>query len=406
MDMSKTEVFNGGLLSPFWWHDQETPYHNKFMVRLDHRIDPSILARAWDRTKKVYPLIDWIPERREGELVFYRDDNANDPLESKVPVTPGTVSTAFRPFSLTYFEDTVTMNAYHCIVDGGGINMIFSTLLYFYFEEYTGQSEEDPPVITREGRQPEAYFIPLSSVNVGDFEQQPFVSYKRRKGMFIDLNMCPDEDGNISIARIKAPVDQFIQKSREIGANPSAMLAILMGRTAYTLHPDKKGDLAFVLTMSARNAFHIPESIANCSANLLIPVNYDEIMNDEVKKAAERIRSVIDYQRQVDYLKTLTKFYDTYDWIQAKRYAFLTYIGKLDIGKNTEHILGFEMTDDATDSIYMMELNGEFVISFQCGKVTEKYMKAAMRILEEFGIPVEIETAPRIIMKDVSEPVV
>ncbi len=375
------------------------------MVRLDHNIDPEILKNAWNRTKQVYPLIDLIPERRDNTIVFCKDETVNDPVLSRVPLTPGTKASAHRAFSLTYFADTVTMNAYHCIVDGGGINMIFSTLMYFYLEEYTGQGDEQPPVITTEGRKPEEYFIPLSSVDVGEFEQQPFVSYTRRKGMFIDLDMCPDEEGNIRIARIKAPVDQFIQKSKAIGANPSAMLAILMAKAAYTLHPEKKGDLAFVLTMSARNAFHIPASIANCSANLLIPVSYEEIMKDEISKAAGRIRAVIDYQRQVDYLKTLTKFYDTYDWIQAKRYAFLTYIGKLDVGANTKHIKGFEMTDDATDSIYMMELNGEFDISFQCGKVTEKYMNAVMKILGDFGIDVEVETAPRRIMRDVSDPV-
>jgi hypothetical protein len=297
------------------------------------------------------------------------------------------------------------MNAYHSIVDGGGINMIFSTLMYFYLAEYTGQSEETPPVMLREGRPFDRYFIPLTAVRTGEFEQQPFVSYARRKGMFIDLDMCPDAEGEIEIARIKAPVDQFIRQSRAIGANPSAMLAILMARVAYRLHPGKKGDLAFVLTTSARKDFGIPESIANCSANLLIPVSYEEVMAEDLCRTAGKIRSVIDYQRRADYLKTLTKFYETYDWIQAKRYAFLTYIGKLDVGKNTGHIRGFEMTDDSTDSIYMMELNGEFVISFQCGKVTGKYMRAAMEVLEELGIETEVETAPRRIMKESVTPV-
>ncbi|MCR4749982.1 MAG: hypothetical protein K5877_09350 [Lachnospiraceae bacterium] len=398
--MSRTEVFNGGAFSPFWWHDKETLYHNRFCITLDHKVDPGILQEAWEKTKRVYPLIDWVPDIKDQNMIFYQEDGKNDPIESKVPILPGGDLTSHRAFSLTYYEDTVTLSAYHSIVDGGGINAIFSTMVYFYLTAYAGKGEDTAPVMTIEGRNPKDYFIPLSSVERGEFERQPLITYTKRKGMFIDLDMCPDEEGEISIARIKVPVDAFIGACKKIGANPSAMLAILMAKAAYALHPDRSGDLAFVLTMSGRGAFSIEESIANCSANLLIPVQYQDIAGDDMSKAASKIRSVIDYQRRQDYLKTLTEFYETYDWILAKRYAFLTYIGKLDVGENTKHIKAFEMTDDSCDSMYMMELNGEFVISFQFGKVTDKYMNKIREILSSFNVESEIETETYHIVKE------
>ena len=403
--MNRTEYFNGGPMSPFWWYDKETEYHNKFSVKLDHEIDPALLGEAWEKTKKVYPLIDCVPDMVNGEIVFYKDGGKNPPIKSSKPVKPGTDICAGRAFAVTYCENTVAMSSFHSVVDGGGINMIFSTLLYFYLSLYTGESDEKPPVETREGRSPEEYFKSLSSIETGDFEQKPLIAYTKRKGMFIDLDMTADENGDIGIARIKVPVDKFIAACKGIGANPSSMMTILMSKAAYKLHPERKGDLAFVLTMSARKAFDIPESIANCSANLLIPVEYDDIMNDDITPAAKKIRSVIDYQRDVDFIKTLAAFYETYDWILAKRYAILTYIGKLDVGRNTKHITGFEMTDDSTCSMYMMELNGEFVISFQFGKVTKKYMDTMIGILSGFGIEAVIETSPYPIMRDSSNAV-
>ena len=404
--MSRIEAFNGGAFSPFWWHDKETLYHNKFRVTLDHKVDPGLLREAWDKTKKVYPLIDWVPDVKGGNMIFYQEEGKNDPIESKVPILPGGELTSHRAFSLTYYKDSVTMSAYHCIVDGGGINAIFSTMIYFYLKAYTGKGEDIPPVTTIEGREPKDYFIPLSLVDRGEFKRQPLITYPKRKGMFIDLDMCPDEEGEISIARIKVSVEAFIGACKKIGANPSAMLAILMAKAAYALHPDRKGDLAFVLTMSARAAFGIEESIANCSANLLIPIQYQDITGDDMSKAASKIRSVIDYQRRQDFLKTLTEFYETYDWILAKRYAFLTYIGKLEVGENTKHIKAFEMTDDSTDSMYMMELNGEFVISFQFGKVTDKYMNKIREILSSFDVGSEIETETYHIVKDAAAAVI
>jgi hypothetical protein len=405
MNMSRKVVYNGGSMSPFWDSDCfYNQYHNRFTVELDHEIDAEILAKAWEKTGKVYPLIDCIPERVDGDIVFYKDDRKNVPIKSVKPLNPGKEITCGRVFSVTYYGRSVSMSAFHSVVDGGGINKIFSTFIYFYLSLYTGVSDENPPVMIEEGRQPQEYFQSLSTLETGDFIQQPLVTYPKRKGMFVDNNMIPDEDGNLWAARVKVSVDKFVALCKKNGANPSSMLAALLARAAYKLHPDNDGNIAFVLTMDARKSFHVPESIANCSTNLLIPITYEDAADDNLSVLAKKIRSTIDYQRKDDFIKTLAKFYETYDWILAKRYAVVTYIGKIDIGTNTKHIKKFEMTDDAVCSLFMMELNNEFVITFQFGKATEKYMTAIVDILKDLGIETQIISEPHVIDRDVDEP--
>jgi NRPS condensation-like uncharacterized protein len=323
-------------------------------VKLDHNIDSEKLSIAWDKTKRVYPLIDCVPELVNGEIIFYKDEKDNPPLKSSKPIKPGTDACARRAFAVTYYENKITLCLFHSVVDGGGLNMIFCTLIYFYLELYTGEGDENPPVETRENRSPEEYFKPLTSIEIGNFERKSLITYKNRKGMFIDLDMTANEQGDIEMARIKVPVDEFMSVCKNIGANPSSMMTILMAKAAYNIHPERRGDLAFVLTMSARKAFGVPDTIANCSTNVLIPVEYEDIMGEDISKAAKKIRSLIDYQRSSDFIKTFVEFYETYDWILAKRYAVLTYIGKVDIGKNAKHIIGFEMSDDAVCTMYLM----------------------------------------------------
>ncbi|MBO4395333.1 MAG: hypothetical protein J5819_03190 [Eubacterium sp.] len=401
----KREVFNGGSMSPFWDHDHFNPYHNQFSVELDHEIDPELLAQAWNKTKEVYPLIDWVPERVGGDVVFYEDDLKNPPIHSAVSVIPGGELTAGRTFSLTYDKNRVTMNAFHSIVDGGGISSIFSTMLYFYLSLYTGVRDDEPLVMTRTGRKPEEYFVPMSSVNMRDFTPVPLVSYAKRDGMFIDEELAPDDEGRIERACLKTPVQPFMDFCKKHGANPSSMLVYLLAKVIYDLYPDRTGDIAFVLTMSVRKFFNAPESIANCSANLLIPVRHDDITDDEqISKAIKNIRSVISYQQSEDYIKTLTAFYDTYDWILAKRYAFVTYMGKFNVGSQTSHVRSFRMTDDATSSLYMMDLNGEFVISFQFGRATGKYMQGLREVLTGYGLTAEVLTEPEIVLPDAEKP--
>lgn len=398
--MKRTEFFNGGPMSPFWHYDKETEYHIRLSATLDHEVDPEKLDTAWEKTKKIYPLIDCVPDMANGEMVFYKDDRKNPPIKSSKPIKPGIAICSERAFSVTYFENTVAMSSFHSVVDGGGLHMVFSRLLYFYLELYTGVRDERPPFEIYKDRCPKEYYKPLSAIDTGDFKQQPLITYSKRKGMFIDLDMTANENGDIETARVKVPVDKFISVCKGIGANPSSMMTILMSKAAYKLHPGRKGDLAFVLTMNARKSFNITDSIANCSTNILIPVEYRDIMGDDISQAVKKIRSVIDYQRSSDFIKTFAAFYETYDWILAKRYAVLTYLGRLDIGKNTGHIKGLEVTDDASCTMFMMELNGEFVISFQFGKVTKKYMDTIIGILSELGIEAEIEAPPYPIMKD------
>jgi hypothetical protein len=340
-----------------------------------------------------------------GDIVFYKDDRRCVPVKSVKPLNPGKELTGKRVFSVSYYGRRVSMNAFHSVVDGGGINKIFSTFIYFYLSLYTGVSDENPPVMTEEGRQPQEYFQPLSALETGDFTQQPLVTYPKRKGMFVDPDMAPDEDGNLWTARAKVPVDKFIALCKKNGANPSSMLSALLARTAYKLHPDEDGNIAFVLTMDVRKSFQVPESIANCSTNLLIPITYEDAADRDLSVLAKKIRSTIDYQREDDFIKTLAKFYETYDWILAKRYAVVTYIGKIDIGSNTKHIKQFEMTDDAVCSLYLMELNDEFILTFQFGKATQKYMTAMLDILKDLGIEAQVIAEPYVIDRDVDEPV-
>ena len=396
--MSRTLYFRGGPMSPFWWHDNQTAFHNRFQVTLDHEVESELLAIAWEKTKRVYPLIDCVPELEDGEIVFYADDRINPPICSDVPVNPGCEACSGRVFSLTYSGRKVAMSAYHSVVDGGGINAIFSTLVYFYLALHTGVEDEVPPVQTREDREPETYYTSLASMDLGEFEQQPLVTYPKRDGMFRDVRMTPDEEGNISLARLRMPAAEFMSACKRIGASPSAMLCVLMAKAAYLLHPQRTGDLAFVLTMSIRSATGVLDSIANCSTNLLLPVAYDDIVSEDLRPGVQRIRANINAQRRLDYIKTQAAFYETYDWLLASCYGTLTYLGVFNVGENTKHIVDFEMSDDAVASVFMMGLNDDFVLSFQLGRVTRDYAEAVTRILLEFGVVSELIDPPHHIM--------
>jgi hypothetical protein len=126
-------------------------------------------------------------------------------------------------------------------------------------------------------------------------------------------------------------------------------------------------------------------------------------MDDDLSRPARMVRSTIDSQRSMDFIKTLFSFYETYDWILAKRYAVLTYMGTIGFGMHSKHVESFEMTDESTDSMFLMELNGSFYILLQFGKVTQAYAEAIVDIIEELGGAASIDLPSHVVDKDVVE---
>ncbi|MDO4537784.1 MAG: hypothetical protein Q4B54_06440 [Coriobacteriales bacterium] len=400
--MGNTACFRGGPLSAFWHHDQQTSFHNRFTVTLDHRVDGRMLGEAWEATKEVYPLIDCVPRAENREIVFYPGEGENEPILSEAPVRPGSELCGKRAFALSYYERSITMVAYHSVVDGGGIKMIFSTLLFEYLALYTGTRDEHPPVETRTRRSPETYYQSLAGTQVDEFELQPLMTHPRRQGMFCDVSMEGSE-GDPKIARIKFSKAEFIPAIKAIGANPSAMLCILMAKAAYALHPTKRGNLSFSLTMSARVVFDKSDSIANFSISLNLPVEYEDVAGDDLPSVARKVRAAINKQRSLDYIMTQAAFCETYDWIMGASFSELTYMGTLDIGANTCHIVDFEMTDQRKSSVFLMELNDEFIMSFELGDPSDVYMQTVVNILGDFGVAAELVAPAHTVLSEITE---
>jgi hypothetical protein len=123
-------------------------------------------------------------------------------------------------------------------------------------------------------------------------------------------------------------------------------------------------------------------------------------MNGGIDDQVKKFRKAMDYQRTDDYVKTFWNFEGTYGWNLIHTFATVTYMGKLDIGKYTKHIVNFEMPTNAINNYYMMELNGNFIFMMQLGKMTEKYMSTISDILSEMGLEVKINAEVHSIITD------
>lgn len=418
MDKSKILVDLGTVGEVKLSNDLENPIHIRLTATLDHELSDELIVKAWDRTKRVYPVIDAVLGFEHGDALFYMDPKAkaqysekhiylvqaeegkNDPVRSKAPIVPGTETVGKRLICISYFGSRVSIGAYHILVDGTGLSKIFNTFLYSYLALYTGQEDEKPVVELTEGRKPEEYYISPLNRFIYQQEYTPVPLYLLPPGCRGFMDQGFQVDGNCYTGSLSVPSADFMKLCKEIGANPSAMLCILTAKAAYALNPEETNDILFGMTLALKSALGIDDAISNASSFALSYASRDEIMNKPLSGVSQRIRSDVDMQRTRDYIITSQRSASTFIYSPQLRPRMVTYLGAVNIGDNTGHIVDFSLETDAHLVVYMIQLKDRFIIPLQYDNLTEKYLNEFKKALGELGVAAEISQPASLVVKD------
>ena len=400
------------------------PLHIRNTVTVDHKVDGDLLKQAWERTKRVYPIIDSVLGYDQEDPSVYMDPaktskyvkdhiyliraegGANDPIETKVPVSPGTEAVGNRLLAVSYYDNTITIGGYHRLVDGGGLNMVFSTLLYAYLALYTGHEDDDPKVELTEGRAIEEYYISDTPEFIFSKAYTPTPLYTLPIGCrgFCDEDMVNDEN-EVLLGNIAFSASEFIKFCKDNGANPSAMLCTLVAKAAYSLNPERNDDIVFGVSVSEKKNLKIERSIANAVMIAIAYTKHEDVRNKSIADIAGKIRTDIDYQRTPDYYLSHYRVFQSYKQAPSFKHRTITYLGSINVGDNNHKIIDQCCGTYGDNNLFMMQLNDKFYISLQYGKATEKYLTEFECIFKELGIECEITRHTATVPFDVKEAV-
>ena len=403
--------------------DLLNPVQLRFTAALDHEIDGVMLAEAWERTKRVYPVLDAVLGFDRGDANFYlipgnfekyRGDHLylaqpeggeNRPLKSKIPVRPATPAFGGRLASVSYYGNTVSFSSYHTLLDGGGMKMVFSTFLYTYFALYTGQEDPEPVVELAEGRDLDAYYVSRYRDYVASLEYKPTPLYTLPRGCRGIPEPEAVNDEHVHWGAISLPAAGFMRFCKENGANPSAMLCVMMARATYLVHPEEQGESVFHLTLSNRKALGLEKYISNAIGLATVYLTREEAENRPLPESVRKIRQDMESQRTKDYQVSFARLFETYQHAPAYVPGTVTYVGPLDIGSSNCHITDFRMETGADRTAYLAQLNDRFLLMLQYGKATEKYIRALGRVLEDAGVSAEITSPVEYVAVDSPAPI-
>ena len=416
----KEEYFHFGTVkNMFWLMDRNNDIHIRYVATLDHAIDETIIENAWEKTKRVYPIIDTVIDVVDWDIYLYTADGENPVMHGENPAMPGSEAVGSRVVTLTVHQNKITLNAFHTLVDGGGLMQIMQTLLYAYLSEYTGETDETAPVQLSENRNVSEYYRIPGEGDLGEFEPQPLFLYPFKREFVEDEEMRPGDDGERVFGSLQFDRGSFLKLCKMYGANPSAMLCLWFTRAFFILHPEERRDVGLAITISDRKTFGMEKYISNCLSMGILDISYEMAMKSEPTKtdrqdgdtdtdaataeAIAKIRRDIATQRTDDYIRTFWQFESTYGWNHIHRCGLVTYIGTVDVGSLTGHITNFRMETNSCNNLYLTELNDSFILMFQFGRVTDIYMKQFAEMLTEAGVEVTVNTEPETVITDRDE---
>lgn len=382
-------IFDAGRTTWLWVSDKNDRTHPTMRYTLDHEIDGEQLAKAWEKTLRVYPILTCAVNGDSGYLRFYRSDEESRVIHTPSPVCPCTKLAAFKPAALSYDGNTLTVTAYHSVMDGSGMIGVVKTLIYEYCSIHFKKEFDPAGIMLKEGRDPSEYYKTQNNVDLGSFTPAPLVLQPEGEEIFTDPEMKVSAGNAIFQTALRIPAQAFMAECRASGATPAVMLCMLFARAVYHMDESERRRMSFVLTLDQRSALGLKDTLGQCSASALIGASYEELMQGDPQSAAVRLREQLDHQRSADYIKTYITLARTYDILYRDVSAVISYEGRLDFGECGGHVVGMSLVNNSSNTLHMLELNGSFLLTLQFGDATQRYAEALQKELRCAGIEPE-----------------
>ncbi|MBR5089398.1 MAG: hypothetical protein IK093_08215 [Ruminiclostridium sp.] len=397
---SRKLVYDSGKSTIFWDWDIKDDIHIRVSFCFDHSINGDELLQAWKKTLKVYPLLDLVPDRINDHILFFEPKEEVRVVESREPVMPREKLAAERCISVSYYDDTVTVLAFHSVIDGKGIMTVSKTLAYHYCCIHFNKIFDPNGFTLSEGRQITEYYKPFTSCPLGDYTSVPMMTFPENAEYFSDSDMVPDASGKIISGTLGFSYDNFIEICRKNGANPSVMMCILLAKATYRLHIDEHRDMVYFVTMDFREALGITESIAQCSWAAMLELPYAEAMSNDIGATAKVLRSALNTQRTEDYVKSCAAMLRTYNIDATACSGIVSYFGDIGLGELQEHITGMMLANNSCNTVNLIQFGDEYMLLCQLGIATERYMKALTTELKKLGIDTRVVREPSSIITE------
>ena len=388
-------------------------------VVLDSKIDPVILQKALEDTAKRFPF--FCVQLRDGMFWSYFERIDEVPKivpDNNYPYRPIDLGDNKKPcFRITYGENRIVLEGFHSMTDGGGANVLLSTLDARYLELKGFDFKPDGKLVLSTADEPQECEARDDYYTYGDTtrgaQNPPRVSVHIGEN-----NALP---GYASLIHGICRVDDLKTAAKKYSLTITEYLTAILILTYFNTEEHDRKPISVSVPIDLRKRFESRTLRNFCFMTDVSfdPGDRDEITFEEIcnsirgklaeKASSENLLDAISANvsaasnpvlRIVPYFIKKLFLKNTYEKVQHTYTAFFSNLGEFNFPQEiAKHILRVEACLGCTPYQHFgcasASVNGVFTFTFTSGNRDTEKQKFFFRFLSSDGVPLRIESNDR-----------
>ena len=307
-------------------------------------------------------------------------------------------------FDVTFHNTTMYLSFHHALCDGGGFKPFLESLLYYYCS-YRYKKDEKIPGI----RLSEDALLEKEASDPFDHEYEIDPDYKspetEKEGYHLKENDLPQDTMNYRY-EVLIKDEDFMRLVKENKSTPSIMACLLQSNAIEELDPSNQSIICNV-ACDMRKMLHYENTFKNCVTSIPLVLRNDlknlslqeqsqdlrnqmKLLRNEqrAKRSANMIYGLSNKIANIESFKEKKEALSYFDTLAFDTYS-ISYIGKINLGYNEEHIESIHLFNQANEglNIHMIDAAGYFSIDFKQSFPSDKYVQGFIKQLQKYNVP-------------------
>lgn len=368
-------------------------------IVMRENVNGEMLQTAVNFTVSRHPYFKSSLQERQGDYYIAENEMPFDVRETRELRKLGSKELNFHLIDVTYCGKQIFVAFHHALCDGLGARRFVETLLCYYSELNYGISIENG-----DGTLPKAGDI-LDPFANGMYPVDPSVPMPESVKEGFAIPETPDEMEDDTDYRWAFTLDNesLMTYGRSIGASPAIVVALLMSKAIYTVHPQTEVPVLCSMASSLREGLHAENTFKNCVNSINLPYDpgqgfaeqakaYKQIIKahkeeNYVKQCANSMVYLFSKLDEMPTIEAKKQVMAMFDHIRINSYS-LSYTGRLDLTECEKYIESMHLYSGGNNGLFvnMMSIGSTTTVDVLQSFTDEVYVDAFRQLLSDAGI--------------------
>ena len=361
-------------------------------------VDGAMLQVAVNFTVSRHPYFKSSLQERQGDYYIAENEMPFEVKETEELRSLGSKELNFHLMDITYYGKKIFVAFHHALCDGLGARRFVETLVCYYCEfKYHMNIENGDGTLPKPGDilDPFAYgMYPVEDVEMPVSVKDGYV--------LPEVPEVMDGDTDYRYA-FTLNNDSLMKYSKKMGASPAIVIALLVSKAIYSVHPDADKPVLCSMASNLREGLHAENTFKNCVNSINLPY----IPEKSFEEMSAEYKQIIKAHKEENYVKQcangmiyLFSRLDQLDSIEAKKAAMamfdnirinsysLSYTGRLDLTECERFIESMHLYSGGNNGLFvnMMSVGNTTTVDILQSFTDEAYVNVFKKLLNEAEI--------------------